>query len=213
MKWFYRYTHICVFSFFAAFSSLNAVAAIVTLTAEGTVAFVSPNISSGFSTGDKAVYELVYDTSSPNSLGNPAFYDTAISTFSVTIGSYSATSSAGKIDIYDNISSMDLFSVTARPSDGLSGASVGGHDLERIFFQLWDEDMTWLDSVALPTSYLLADDYENKVFRVDFTGNSYLKGNLEMFTVQISQVPVPPAVWLFGSGLIGLIAVARRRLC
>ena len=29
--------------------------------------------------------------------------------------------------------------------------------------------------------------------------------------VEISQVPIPPAVWLFGSGLIGLIGVARRK--
>lgn len=29
--------------------------------------------------------------------------------------------------------------------------------------------------------------------------------------VSVSAVPVPPAVWLFGSGLIGLVAVARRR--
>jgi hypothetical protein len=24
-------------------------------------------------------------------------------------------------------------------------------------------------------------------------------------------IPVPPSVWLFGSGLIGLIAIARRK--
>ena len=28
---------------------------------------------------------------------------------------------------------------------------------------------------------------------------------------EVSQVPVPAAVWLFGSGLIGLVGVARRR--
>ena len=30
-------------------------------------------------------------------------------------------------------------------------------------------------------------------------------------TVTVSAVPVPPAVWLFGSGLLGLVGVARRR--
>lgn len=29
--------------------------------------------------------------------------------------------------------------------------------------------------------------------------------------VRVSVVPIPPAVWLFGSGLIGLIGVARRK--
>lgn len=30
-------------------------------------------------------------------------------------------------------------------------------------------------------------------------------------TMEVSQVPIPAAVWLFGSGLIGLIGVARRK--
>ena len=30
-------------------------------------------------------------------------------------------------------------------------------------------------------------------------------------TIQTSVIPVPPAVWLFGSGLLGLIGVARRK--
>ncbi|MCK4834876.1 MAG: VPLPA-CTERM sorting domain-containing protein, partial [Gammaproteobacteria bacterium] len=29
--------------------------------------------------------------------------------------------------------------------------------------------------------------------------------------VNVPAVPVPAAVWLFGSGLIGLLAIARRR--
>jgi hypothetical protein len=34
---------------------------------------------------------------------------------------------------------------------------------------------------------------------------------LDNVQVQVSAVPVPAAVWLFGSGLIGLAAVARRK--
>lgn len=33
----------------------------------------------------------------------------------------------------------------------------------------------------------------------------------EVFSVQFQAVPVPAAVWLFGSGLIGLVGVARRK--
>ena len=32
------------------------------------------------------------------------------------------------------------------------------------------------------------------------------------YSVSIEAVPVPPAVWLFGSGLLGLIGVARRKV-
>ncbi len=34
---------------------------------------------------------------------------------------------------------------------------------------------------------------------------------LEMHVTSVNEVPVPAAVWLFGSGLVGLIGVARRR--
>ncbi len=54
-----------------------------------------------------------------------------------------------------------------------------------------------------------------------FTGNgnsgtvqSYILGNASLSangTLQISTVPLPAAVWLFGSGLLGLFGVSRRR--
>jgi len=31
------------------------------------------------------------------------------------------------------------------------------------------------------------------------------------FTAQVELVPVPPALWLFGSGLLGLVGIARRK--
>ena len=40
-----------------------------------------------------------------------------------------------------------------------------------------------------------------------FDGTQYS----ELFNVTITQVPVPAAVWLFGSGLLGLVGVARRK--
>jgi hypothetical protein len=40
-------------------------------------------------------------------------------------------------------------------------------------------------------------------------GSGIFYDNLEF--AEVSQVPVPAAVWLFGSGLIGLVGVARRR--
>jgi len=49
-------------------------------------------------------------------------------------------------------------------------------------------------------------------------GNVYLNGSISSssdhdthFRTYVSAVPVPAAAWLFGSGLIGLIGVARRK--
>lgn len=41
--------------------------------------------------------------------------------------------------------------------------------------------------------------------------DTYYQNNSGAFGVSISQVPLPAAVWLFGSALFGLVAVARRR--
>jgi hypothetical protein len=47
---------------------------------------------------------------------------------------------------------------------------------------------------------------------VSFFGFADLSApQLGQYGIEISQVPVPAAVWLFGSGLIGLVGVARRR--
>jgi hypothetical protein len=35
--------------------------------------------------------------------------------------------------------------------------------------------------------------------------------SFDSFTLNVSAVPVPAAVWLFGSGLLGLVGVARRK--
>ena len=48
-----------------------------------------------------------------------------------------------------------------------------------------------------------------------YVGNNY--GNVTTFTTgegfagQVSAVPVPAAAWLFGSGLLGLVGIARRK--
>lgn len=41
----------------------------------------------------------------------------------------------------------------------------------------------------------------------NFGGSQYLLS----LTGTVSAVPVPAAIWLFGSGLLGLVGVARRR--
>ncbi|HHJ36602.1 MAG TPA: VPLPA-CTERM sorting domain-containing protein [Gammaproteobacteria bacterium] len=49
-----------------------------------------------------------------------------------------------------------------------------------------------------------------------YQANSNVKGNLYAWAVQSGNVgtavvPIPAAVWLFGSGLIGLIGLTRRK--
>ena len=45
----------------------------------------------------------------------------------------------------------------------------------------------------------------------DIVGRGIMDGKFRAFLITASPVPVPAAVWLFASGLLGLAAVARRR--
>jgi hypothetical protein len=51
----------------------------------------------------------------------------------------------------------------------------------------------------------------------DWTGAVYALDSVDILDhgtwnyVALAAVPVPPAVWLFGSGLLGLVGIARRR--
>jgi hypothetical protein len=61
---------------------------------------------------------------------------------------------------------------------------------------------------------VLADNSVQIAFDLEVTNRgSSFSHNLEagLDNVKLNPIPVPPAVWLFGSGLLGLIGVARRR--
>lgn len=45
----------------------------------------------------------------------------------------------------------------------------------------------------------------------DFTLTLNQNGQAFSFSSSASVVPVPPAVWLFGSGLLGMVGIARRK--
>jgi hypothetical protein len=46
---------------------------------------------------------------------------------------------------------------------------------------------------------------------VDFSEVTLADSDYVGASITVNAVPVPPAVWLFGSGLLGLVGVARRR--
>ena len=65
--------------------------------------------------------------------------------------------------------------------------------------ETWDVDVTaGVATVSVISGVITAASPVFPGFQPHFTGN-------------LSQVPVPAAVWLMGSGLVGLVGVARRR--
>jgi len=68
--------------------------------------------------------------------------------------------------------------------------------------------------VELPGNILSGIEGNGTIqFLGTFTSISYIVPTNESwhgFTVGVQQVPLPPAVWLFGSGLLGLVGMAHR---
>jgi hypothetical protein len=64
---------------------------------------------------------------------------------------------------------------------------------------------------GMRTEYYTNNEWTGTTFGI--FSNSYRGFTIEELAVtgEVSAVPVPAAVWLFGSGLIGLMAVARRK--
>ncbi len=47
---------------------------------------------------------------------------------------------------------------------------------------------------------------------INWSGDAYSNaGSISTGKLEVSPVPVPAAVWLFGSGLLGLVGIARRK--
>jgi hypothetical protein len=70
-----------------------------------------------------------------------------------------------------------------------------------------DITLVFLNPLSLTQSTLL--DLNESQWSLGATGTNYL---FNSGGISLVAVPIPAAVWLFGSGLIGMIAVARRKV-
>jgi len=156
-------------------------------------------------------------------------------TFGIT-GSYAAT---GGTDLSD-ATLVQLGSVTAvsatiggdfattinsfPPPTGTAGSALNIGTFTNVdnFFTLagWQIDLTSVTISDQNTSILnlvgsgvaSGNGYDATGITWSFSGNSPTNYSMTITSTGIPAVPVPAAVWLFGSGLLGLIGVARRRV-
>jgi len=77
----------------------------------------------------------------------------------------------------------------------------------------WSSSITGYfgNQVVGQVNYIMGADWQqitgnfNNIDRLVFSGGTFLVDD-----VTVNAVPVPAAVWLFGSGLMGLVGIARR---
>ncbi len=78
-----------------------------------------------------------------------------------------------------------------------------------VFGRVIGNGMSVVDAIAALPVYNAGGAFGNLPL-IGYTGGSITGANLAMVT-NVAAVPVPAAAWLFGSGLLRLIGVARRK--
>lgn len=72
----------------------------------------------------------------------------------------------------------------------------------------WDGGATWFSDASY-MSLPAGGSPDSYIIRFVGSNPGYVEGTT--VAVDLMPVPMPAAVWLFGSGLIGLVGIARRR--
>ena len=96
-------------------------------------------------------------------------------------------------------------------------SSFNGDEIAVLFTGFKDNGTTVSQSFTIDGLRDGADgieDFETFIFTPGFTDLTRVEVGSVIFSMDnlvVSAVPVPAAVWLFGSGLLGLVGVARRK--
>jgi hypothetical protein len=160
--------------------------------------------------------------------------------FSVSIiaGDLPSGTAGGALDISWNAADMTLDSIYLATTDGadsnggqFSGNwdpvssfftgvdSTGPGSISGLYVGSWD-GLSGLQAIG-QLNFTLGTGVSNSIISLDAAaiGGSWSSYDIGDFTntyegaiINPSAVPVPAALWLFGSGLLGLVGVARRRI-
>lgn len=184
-------------------ASMNAAAATYDIT--GLFTFIDPGNSIASSGSIAGVYDDVSGTM--NLSGNAAL-----------IGDWSA---GGNI-----ITTPGTYNIDTVLGGSIAGIEVGaGQWFGALFFnynaisnidtmQVWDTTYNLDSSISLSSTDVISDFYPAGS---GAPGHPSISGATIGFTYNYdllltpTAVPVPAAVWLFGSGLLGLVGIARRK--
>ncbi|MCX2980809.1 VPLPA-CTERM sorting domain-containing protein [Halieaceae bacterium IMCC14734] len=129
-----------------------------------------------------------------------------VSGFEFATGGYEVLMEATDADAYS--AAYTTAKNNGATDDEADEAGFAAGDLE--FYEFRDDDLltcinTCIDSTSLQRDMALTFDVE--------AGTTYAfgaEGGVYVYT-QVNAVPLPAAAWLFGSGLIGLLGVARKQ--
>lgn len=130
------------------------------------------------------------------------------------LADFGVTSSSNPItDVSSSYATVDGYNVTFESGNQLFGRFMFGQmdecDTDKsciVFIQLARDTA---DNPAM--TYIGTDGFDATFVSPSLYGDHRVDPDYASLLVRTSAVPVPAAAWLFGSGLLGLVGVARRK--
>ncbi len=193
----------------------------------GTIGSLTPGgaslVISDFSIGDAVVGSIQYDTTALGGISSEtrSNYNSALLNFDLSIGgiAYNATGGNITVDNDDMAGSAAPLrdGVVFQGVTGLTGPNSGGVAPARLQFALGSTDTSVLGSTDLVGPVELAalwavNTHGTNLNFISFANGDDARFNLDSVQVEVMPaVPVPAAVWLFGTALIGFIGYGKRR--
>ena len=145
--------------------------------------------------------------------GGVSTFSGAVDNFMLEIDGNVFTGNNGTARQFSSASgATDFFTVNIGGANG-SVSGIAGLDVFTGFSVDWRGPNLFSDTTVLAHDLTVADfSYTRVVFGFNnLTSESVIDNASVINFGSVSAVPVPAAVWLFGSGLLGLVGVARRK--
>ncbi len=198
-----------------------AQAATITFAYEGIIDFAAGGAAFDAFLGETLRIEYTFDDTAMGNVDLNASSSAGgytLSTYTATVGSNSYNgvgSSSSDISVTDDTFSngssfFDRYLVTP---DGVGpvGPAIGGLAFRGARIEFLDSTMTAITGDGLPLIQPDPSAFDALLLRISFDDNDDFEGRLSASIVTVSAVPVPAAAWLFGSGLLAMLGLARRK--
>ena len=186
----------------ASIAVTPAKAASITFNFTGIVTDVGVKLgTSTFHTGDAASGSYTFNSDTKDSVKGTTIgtYNGTISNLVVHIGSYNATLGAGSnFILVENKPTVDSYTMQAP----FAGSTVNGRTPSFFRIELVDPTHTAFSNDHLPTTPPNLASFATHTFRLVFNG-----GPVATVRGDITAIPLPAAVILFGAGLVALVGL------